>query len=55
MSNNRFFDFSGVDTTPLEEYKGLSDNAQVCLPEVTGEGIKAFFLIGECGLPYVLL
>lgn len=47
VSNNRFFDFSGVDMSTLENFETLSDNAHVCKPEVTDEGIKAFFLIGE--------
>lgn len=47
VARHRFFDFSGVDTMPLEEYNGLSQNAEVCPPKVMGEGMDALFLIGE--------
>lgn len=46
MSNQRFFDFSGVDTVTPENFEGISENSRVCPQFFTEEGIKAFRLIG---------
>lgn len=50
-SEKRFFDFSGVDTTPLGEYDRLSDDPLVCEPVFQQGGIDAFHLAGERLLP----
>lgn len=46
-SDSRFFDFSGVDTLPLEEYEGLSQNPDICEPRYTAGGMGALFLTGK--------
>ncbi|CAM9853944.1 unnamed protein product [Scytosiphon promiscuus] len=43
-TENRFFDFSHVDTLPLEEYEGLSTNPAVCEPHFELGGADAFHL-----------
>ena len=46
-SHQRFFDFSGVNTMPLEEYWGMSEDPIVCPPEFAQEGLDAFHLARE--------
>ncbi|CAM9677107.1 unnamed protein product [Scytosiphon promiscuus] len=43
-TDKRFFDFSGVDTMPLDEYEGLSKNPAVCKPYVELGGRGAIYL-----------
>lgn len=46
-SDEHVFDFSGVDTMPLAEYEGLSEDPLVCEPEFEKGGLAAFRLVGE--------
>ncbi|CAM9663704.1 unnamed protein product [Scytosiphon promiscuus] len=43
-TDKRFFDFSGVETMPLEEYEGLSRNPLACEPNFELSGLDAFHL-----------
>ncbi|CAM9853875.1 unnamed protein product [Scytosiphon promiscuus] len=43
-SEKHFFDFSGVDMLPLEEFEGLSNNPLICEPEFQQSGTDAFHL-----------
>lgn len=46
-THRRFFDFSGVQTMPLEEYEGLSSDPGVCEPYFELSGLDAFHLWSE--------
>lgn len=43
-AHNRFFDFSRVDTMPLEEFEGLSSDPLVCKPYFELSGVDAWHL-----------
>lgn len=46
-TKTHFFDFSGVDLMPLEEYEGLSKNPRICKPHFDLGGRKAIYLRRE--------
>jgi len=46
-SHQRFFDFSGVDRLPLQEFERLSEDPAVCPPKLEHEGHEAFFMSSE--------
>lgn len=50
-ADKRFFDFSGVDTLPLEEYEGLATNPEACKPHFELSGMDAWHL--WCELQYI--
>lgn len=46
-TEKRFFDFSGVDTMPLEEYEGLYKDPLICKPHMDMGNQEAMYLLSE--------